>query len=185
MRTPQSQQLYGVYLGKGLVLTAAHVAGRTDPWVRIGGELLQSQTIKRGAFGTVDLTLVQIDERQLPVSIRIRRMPICQEGPWPGERVVVAIPEGTARSEVLSPLFLPAGTQQFDTVIKDVATTGNSGSGVFDLAQKCLLGIMSRKITRTVVHSENGVSRTQQQDIAKYFVPAAVIKTFIPPGLLD
>jgi hypothetical protein len=32
-------------------------------------------------------------------------------------------------------------------VISDVATTGNSGSGVFDAGQKCLLGIMSRKIT--------------------------------------
>jgi hypothetical protein len=45
-------------------------------------------------------------------------------------------------------------------VIKDVATTGNSGSGVFDLGQKCLLGIMSRKISVTVmVRERNGASR--------------------------
>ena len=37
--------------------------------------------------------------------------------------------------------------KRFSTVISDVATTGNSGSGVFDAGQKCLLGIMSRKIT--------------------------------------
>ena len=33
-------------------------------------------------------------------------------------------------------------------MISDVATTGNSGSGVFDAGNKCLLGIMSRKILR-------------------------------------
>jgi hypothetical protein len=31
-------------------------------------------------------------------------------------------------------------------VISDVATTGNSGSGVFDAGSKCLLGIVSRKL---------------------------------------
>jgi hypothetical protein len=42
---------------------------------------------------------------------------------------------------------LPAKHQKrFSTVIRDVATTRNSGSGVFDAGQKCLLGIMIRKI---------------------------------------
>ena len=36
---------------------------------------------------------------------------------------------------------------RFGTVIGDVATTGNSGSGVFDAANLCLLGIISRKIS--------------------------------------
>jgi len=59
-------------------------------------------------------------------------------------------------------------------VISDVATTGNSGSGVFDAGQKCLLGIMSRKIfTRADAESE-------PKDIAKYFVPASTIGKFIP-----
>jgi hypothetical protein len=34
---------------------------------------------------------------------------------------------------------------KFSTLIADVATTGNSGSGVFDPNHECLLGIMSRK----------------------------------------
>ena len=68
--------------------------------------------------------------------------------PWPGEPVIVAVPEGTARSHVMLPALLPTNVQKrFSTVIRDVATTGNSGSGVFDAGQKCLLGIMSRKIT--------------------------------------
>jgi hypothetical protein len=184
--TPLSLPLHGVYLGKGLILTAAHVVHPTrSPWIRIAGEVLPSRAIKRGNFETNDLTLLQVDEEQLPISLRIRRMPICEQAPWPGEKVIVAISKATARSEVLSPLFLPPGAQRFDTVIKDVATTGNSGSGVFDLGQKCLLGIMSRKITVTVkVRERNGAWRPQQQDVAKYFVPPKIIKDFIPDGLL-
>jgi hypothetical protein len=128
----------------------------------------------------VDLTLVQVDEQRLPASEGIRRMPICKDGPWPGEKVIVAIPEGTARSEVISPALLPPGARGFDTVIKDVATTGNSGSGVFDLSQKCLLGIMSRKIQRPILHISYGIWRLDNQDVAKYFVPASVIRAFIP-----
>jgi hypothetical protein len=81
---------------------------------------------------------------QLPVYLRMRRMPLCDNKPWPGEPVIVAIPEGTARSRIMLPSLLPAQFQKrFSTVIRDVATTGNSGSGVFDAGQKCLLGIIS------------------------------------------
>jgi hypothetical protein len=59
-------------------------------------------------------------------------------------------------------------------VISDVATTGNSGSGVFDAGQKCLLGIISRKI------SARADGESEPKDIAKYFVPASTIAKFIP-----
>jgi len=79
----------------------------------------------------------------------MRRMSLCENRPWPGEPVIVAIPEGTARSHIMVPSLLPAKFQKrFSTVISDVAITGNSGSGVFDAWQKCLLGIMSRKNLR-------------------------------------
>jgi hypothetical protein len=65
--------------------------------------------------------------------------------------------------------LLPAKYQKrFSTVIRDVATTGNSGSG-----EKCLLGIMSRKITVRP-------NTPDEKDIAKYFVPASTIRAFIP-----
>jgi hypothetical protein len=99
---------------------------------------------------------------------------LCENQPWAGEPVIVAIPEGTARSQIMLPALLPAKVQKrFPTVIRDVATTGNSGSGVFDAGQKCLLGIMSRKIT---VRSNTA----DEKDIAKYFVPASTIRAFIP-----
>jgi hypothetical protein len=51
-------------------------------------------------------------------------------------------------------------------VISDVATTGNSGSGVFDAGNKCLLGIMSRKI---YVPANSADPESKEKDIAKYF----------------
>jgi Trypsin-like peptidase domain len=140
----------GVYLGKGLVLTAAHVVcsvAQTKPRVHIAGMELPATSIREGNVKRVDLTLLSVDEQKLPVYLRMRRMPLCDNKPWPGEPVIVAIPEGTARSHIMLPSLLPAQFQKrFSTVIRDVATTGNSGSGVFDAGQKCLLGIISLKI---------------------------------------
>jgi hypothetical protein len=171
----------GVYLGKGLVLTAAHVVGsvaQTKPRVHIAGMELPATAIREGDVERVDLTLFSVDEQKLPVYLRMRRMPLCDNRPWPGEPVIVAIPEGTARSHIMLPSLLPAKYQKrFSTVIRDVATTGNSGSGVFDAGQKCLLGIISLKIYQT---PSSGASENEQKDIAKYFVPASTIRAFIP-----
>jgi len=177
---PQSWTGYGIYLGKGLVITAAHVIGRasqTKPSVRIAGLDLPANAIKEGSFERVDLTLLSVDEQKLPVSLRMRRMPLCENPPWAGEPVIVVIPEGTARSRIMSPKLLPPAYQtRFSTVISDVASTGNSGSGVFDAGLKCLLGIMSRKI-QVRPHSD---PTGELKDLAKYFVPASTIRAFIP-----
>src|SRR5262249_29860073 len=174
---PQSWTGYGIYLGKGLVLTAAHVVGRaarTKPSVRIAGLELPATTIKEGTLDRVDLTLLGIDETQLPVYLRLRRLSLCEGRIWPGQPVIVAVPEAAVRSHIMSSKLLPLDVQtRFPTVIGDVATTGNSGSGVFDAGQKCLLGIMSRKI---FIRQVNG----EQKDIAKYFVPSSTIAAFIP-----
>jgi hypothetical protein len=58
-------------------------------------------------------------------------------------------------------------------LIADVATTGNSGSGVFDPQRKCLHGIMSRKIMLA------------GKDVAKYFVPAVEIRNFMPTEMRE
>jgi len=139
---------------------------------------LPATAIREGNFERVDLTLLSVDKQKLPVYLRMRRTPLCENRPWPGEPVIVAIPEGTARSHIMLPSLLPAKYQKrFSTVISDVATTGNSGSGVFDAGQKCLLGIMSRKI---FVRPANTDKESEQKDIAKYFVPASTIRAFIP-----
>jgi hypothetical protein len=178
---PQDWTGYGVYLGNGLVITAAHVVGRasrTKPTVRIAEVDLPATAIREGWFELQDLTLLSVDEQKLPVSLRLRRMPLCDHAPWVGERVIVAVPEGTARSHIMSPFLIPRSLRgRFSTIISDVATTGNSGSGVFDATRKCLLGIISRKIQARVLGAD---SKAELRDIAKYFVPASIIREFIP-----
>ncbi len=186
-RTPQqSWPGYGIYLGNGLILTAAHVAGefaQTKPRVVIAGQDLPATLVKEGTLDTIDLTLLSIDGTKLPVSLQMRRTPLCKHPPFAGERVVVAIPEGTAPSKILPRQAIPADLRgRFDTVIADVATTGNSGSGVFDARDLCLMGIMSRKISVTTRPLIVGAP-PRTIDIAKYFVPAAQIKAFIPPNV--
>jgi Trypsin-like peptidase domain len=178
---PQPWPGYGIYLGKGLVITAQHVVGsaaHTKPSVRIAGMDLPAHAIREGSFERVDLTLLSIDEHKLPIYLQMRRMPLCEKAPWPGEPVIVAVPEGTARSHVMSPRLLPYNMRRrLPTVISDVASTGSSGSGVFDAGNKCLLGIMSRKI---YVPANSADPESKEKDIAKYFVPASTIRAFIP-----
>jgi hypothetical protein len=181
-RTPkQAWPGYGVYLGNGYVITAAHVTAPfagARPKVVVGTVEYPAKLVREGSFEGVDLTLMSIDTANLPSRIRMRRLPLCAKGPAPGENVIVATPEGTARSRVLPPSALPADVRgRFGTTIGDVATTGNSGSGVFDASQQCLLGIVSRKISvRTVRAGVPG----PLVDLAKYFVPVADIKAFLP-----
>jgi S1-C subfamily serine protease len=186
-RTPkQSWPGYGIYLGNGLVLTAAHVAGdvaETKPHVVIAGQDLPATLVRQGSLDSVDLTLLSIDGTKLPVGLQMRRTPLCEHPPFSGERVVVAIPEGTAPSKIVPRQAIPADLRgRFDTAIADVASTGNSGSGVFDARDLCLLGIMSRKISVTLRPFTVGAP-PRTVDIAKYFVPAAQIKAFIPQNV--
>ena len=186
-RTPQQPWPgYGVYLGNGLILTAAHVVGdvaQTKPHVVIAGQDLPATLVKQGSLESVDLTLLSIDGTKLPVGLQMRRTPLCEHPPYAGERVVVAIPEGTAGSKVLPRQAIPADMRgRFDTNIADVASTGNSGSGVFDAANLCLLGIVSRKIS-IIQRALKPGAPLRTIDIAKYFVPAAEIRAFIPQNV--
>jgi hypothetical protein len=55
----------GVYLGKGLVITAAHVVtpvAHTKPRVHMAGVDLPAKAIREGDLNRVDLTLLSIDE---------------------------------------------------------------------------------------------------------------------------
>jgi hypothetical protein len=101
----------------------------------------------------------------------------------PGEDIVTVVPEEVVHSHILSPVWLPRDVRKYNTVISDVARTGNSGSGVFDAKEKCLLGIMSRKITESFRQNQLGIKGSI--DVAKYFVPASVITDFLPKGVID
>jgi hypothetical protein len=182
-RTPQQPWPgYAIYLGNGFVLTASHVPGNfalNKPRVLIAGQNLPASLVKEGTLETVDLTLLSVDRTKLPPRLGMSRLPLCEKAPFAGEMVVVAIPEQTARSHILPQRAIPPDLRdRFDTVIGDVATTGNSGTGVFDAWKQCLLGIMSRKIS--VIRRASPGNPPQTIDIAKYFVPVRDIKLFLP-----
>jgi hypothetical protein len=46
-----------------------------------------------------------------------------------------------------------------------------------DASRKCLLGIMSRKFSGSPIGAD---AKTPPRDVAKYFVPASMIRDFIP-----
>jgi hypothetical protein len=174
---------YGIYLGKGLFITAAHVAGHTwwtRPKIAIKGQEFPTTVVKEGSLDGTDLTLLSVKEELLPVPLRLRRTSLCGGAPIPETEVVTVVPEGTARSHVIAPERIPLDARRFNTAISDVASTGNSGSGVFDLRRKCLMGIMSRKISQTITLSQGPGPRLQTRDVAKYFVPSTEIRKFIP-----
>lgn len=176
-----SWQGNGIYIGKGLFLTAAHVVGRawlTKPKIVIGGQQYPTRVVKEGSPTGTDLTLLAVDESLLPMRFRLRRNPLCTAPPWPGEEVVTVVPQAVVHSYILSPERLPKDLRRFTSVIGDVATTGNSGSGVFDARKKCLLGIMSQKFSQSRVRTDSG--KVELHDIAKYFVPASTIAVFMP-----
>ena len=69
-RTPQqSWPGYGVYLGAGLILTAAHVpaeVAETKPRIAIAGLDLPTTLVRQGSLEGTDLTLLSVDATRLP-----------------------------------------------------------------------------------------------------------------------
>jgi hypothetical protein len=182
---------YGIYLGQGAVITAAHVVGRwpsfiSNPRVLIAGQELPAKIIKEGSFETIDLALLSVDEARLPVSLRLRRNPLCKEPPRAGEDVIVVLSYGTVRSRIIFPQLLPPRYRtNFNTFISDVPIAGGSGSGVFRAERKCLLGILTSKIWEYNFRMENerivrDLARNTV-DIARHFVPTSTIVEFMPP----
>jgi hypothetical protein len=153
------------------VLTAAHVVGRRDwlvnPIVRIAAHDLSAKVVKQGSFEQIDLALLSVDESEVPLRLRMRRnLQLCATIPKTGANVVVAYPDHTVRSHIVSASLLGnlADRKKFNTLISDVQV---SGSGVFDPEQRCLLGITSASVR---LHSYERLSER-----AGYFVPAGKI----------
>jgi hypothetical protein len=174
---------YGIYLGNGGVITAAHVIGRwgflKNPRVLIAGLDLPARIVKEGALEEVDLTVLAIDDEKLPLRVRLRRNPLCKHAPIPGESVIAVVPEAATRSRILSPLAVaPGARQRFGTLTSEVAEA--SGSGVFDAEKRCLKGIMSRRIPKFGYRRVDGKVVAEPAGFAGYFVPASEIAKFVP-----
>ena len=173
---------YGIYLGQGLVITAAHLVGHSLPLrelrVHAMGQDLPAELIKTGSFEEIDLALLSVEENRLPVALRLRRNPLCNDPPRIGMDVVDVTPERTARARVISPLLIaPALRSRFDALID---SPQNSGSGIFDPDKRCLLGIVSAKVQRLIYRRTKGPINVNSDKFAGYFVSAAKILSFIP-----
>jgi hypothetical protein len=167
----------GVYLRDGLVLTASHLVAATDHKMstRLTGLLgppPEAKVLKHGSLQEedVDLSLLGLDVKKLPPRIATFRKELCKAPPWPGDPVIVVDATGKiAHTSIVSPNVIPVRFRaKYPTLIRDVATTGDSGSGVFDAQGNCLHGIMSVKFT------------VAGKDVAKYFIAAPKIQAFIP-----
>ena len=163
----------GVYLGNGLVITAAHVVGSTRG-VRIDAVDVPARLVKRGSFPELDLSLISVDKSKLPDDSRERKMSLCQEQSPAGAPVLLGAPQGITRTSIASPMVIPPELRtKYPTLISELTTDGKSGSGVFDVEGKCLLGVLSAKIYNTIDH----------KPYASYFVPVSTIQSFIPVGI--
>jgi hypothetical protein len=174
---------YGIYLGKGAVITAAHVIGRwgflKNPRVLIAGQDLPARIVKEGSIDEIDLTLLSVEEEALPVGLRLRRNPLCKQPARPGDSVVAVVPNDTTRTHIVSPLVIAPGfRQRFSSLVSEVAE--GSGSGIFDAQRRCLLGIMSRRVQKYDYRKEEDKVIAEPSGFAGYFVPASQIAKFIP-----
>src|SRR6266702_970073 len=144
-------------------------------WACVSGMVLPelpAKILKQGSAEDVDLSLLLVDEEKLLTSIRLPRMQLCEAPPWPGDPVIVVDARHATESQIVPPQVLPFTLRtKFSTLIRDVATTGDSGSVIFDTNRKCLLAIISKKLT---THTTEG-----DKDVAKYFVPAVAIRDFM------
>jgi hypothetical protein len=176
---------YGIYLGEGTIITAAHVVGRwpyfiSHPRVFIAGQDLPAKVTKSGRLNGLDLALLSVNQVRLPVGLRLRRNPLCYGSLRVGTPVVVVYPERTVRARVVPPLLIaPQFRQRYHSLISEAQ---GSGSGVFDARRKCLLGIISEKIEQITYQNKNGRLAAEKNKVVGYFVPAPTIAGFIAPG---
>src|SRR5262245_64598972 len=129
--------------------------------VRIAGmvlPVLPAKILKQGSPEDVDLSLLLVDEEKLFSSVRLPRMQLCEAPPWPGDPVIVVDARHATESQIVPPQVLPFTLRtKFSTLIRDVG--GDSGSGVFDPIRKCLLGIISGKLTSHTMGGDKNVAK--------------------------
>jgi hypothetical protein len=174
---------FGIYLGHGAVISAAHVVGRwplfSRPRVLVAGLDLPATIIQMGSTNGIDVTLLTVDESRLPLALRMRRNPICRTPPIVGEKVFGVTTEKVVPTHVLSPLFIPPHLRkEYGTLTSELVTP--SGSGIFRGTTKCLLGIVSRSVHRYEFETTAGGVVEAHGGTAGYFVPAAEILDFLP-----
>ena len=91
-----------VYLGSGLLLTAAHLVNPgADLSVVIARAKLPAKVLKQGAYEGIDLSLLHIDKSKLPPTLPA--VQLCSAPPWPGDPVIFIDAGRATRSTIVAP----------------------------------------------------------------------------------
>lgn len=165
----------GVFLGGGLILTAAHVvklnpADQTATVIMDGWRLTAS--IAALAPNGLDLALLKIDPAEVSGQRRILSpVQLCTTPSVANQPVIVAAQGTVSLSKtVTSPIQSPALTGDWTDILTAGYTHGASGGGVFDANKGCLIGIIIIEATAP------GIELTE-------FLPAAKIAPFLAASL--
>ena len=143
----------GIYVGNGLVVTAAHVVKNIDPgdWLKLsvwnseGGGMLLWRSLKWGR-GQDDLALIRVGDGLLKRTMEgdflnpeteIVRTPVCDTLPIEQHPVVVVGYQTVFATTIL----FNKSTRQYN--LSNQMLPGMSGSGVVDTEKGCLLAVVS------------------------------------------
>jgi len=160
----------GVYLGDGLVLTAAHVV-KLDPANPVSSVILDGWKTDARLVATgneLDLALLRIEPGDLSSQRReMKRVTTCPANTVANQPVVVAALGTVTLSKTVGfPINAPALKGDWTNILATGYTHGASGGGLFDASKGCLAGIVIIEATAP------GIELTQ-------FVPAPQIAGFL------
>ena len=161
----------GVYLGDGLVLTAAHVItvnpADATATVVMDGWRNEARLVASGAPG-LDLALLRIAPETLSLQRRsLKPVEACASGTSPNQPVVVASLGTVSLSKTIgAPIQSNSLNGDWSTILATGYGHGASGGGLFDAQKGCLAGIIIIEATGAAIQLTE-------------FVPAAKIGMFL------
>lgn len=170
----------GVYLGEGLVLTAAHVVavdpGSNRVTVLLDGVRQDATQVFDGRAEGTDLALLSLPAASLSPARRTQpAVAVCAENPEPSRPVqVAALGTVSVAFTIPSPLNSegPSDTGRWTNILATGYKAGSSGGGVFDPRQGCLWGILAVELSGPAKSSGRFLDLTA-------FVPASKIAPFL------
>ena len=172
----------GVYLGDGLVLTAAHVIewdlAHPAVTILIDGVRTPGTLAFDGTRRGIDLALVKLGSEMLSVKrIEQAGVPVCARDAATSKPVTVAALGQVTESVTLASPIMREGNKTVSTagqtnILATGYHPGNSGGGVFDPVSHCLMGILSFELGGILPGSGKQVDYTA-------FVPASRIAPFL------
>jgi len=168
----------GVFLGDGLVLTAAHVV-KVDPGNRkvtvlLDGRRRDGTLVPDAQMEKADLALIKLPSEELGDKRRAQApVAVCTGNPGPSQPVVVASMGTVSNAATIStPITSDLQTGSWTNLLSTGYHHGNSGGGVFDPRQGCLWGIINLELS--------GPSKTDGRFLdLTAFVPASKIAPFL------